>query len=253
MKQEFFELSNPQNSIWLTEQFYTNSNINNICGVFNFNAQIDIKLLSKAINILVKQNDALRLRITLKDSKPVQFISEYKEFVVPFIQMNFQDELKKLEENMTKDIFSVIDSPLFRFTMFQFPDGKGGYVVTVHHLAGDAMTLGLIGNKTYEIYESLKNNEPIEENTLFSYRNYLISEKEYLKSDKFKKDEDYWNEIYSTVPETATIPALNTSDTDNYTANRKVFEISKQKTEEIKKYCIDHKISLYNFVITCLV
>ena len=58
MKQEFFELSNPQNSIWLTEQFYTNTNINNICGVFNFNSQIDTSLLSKAINILVKQNDA---------------------------------------------------------------------------------------------------------------------------------------------------------------------------------------------------
>ena len=188
MSKEFFELSNPQNSIWVTEQFYNNTNINNICGVFNFNSQIDVKILSTAINLLVEQNDALRLRVVLKDSKPMQFISEYESFDVPFMQLNNQDELNTLEDNMTKDLFSIIDSPLFKFTIFQFPNGKGGYVVTVHHLAGDAMTLGLIGNKTYELYEKLKNNETIEENTLFSYRNYLFTEKEYLKSDKFKKD-----------------------------------------------------------------
>ena len=85
--------------------------------------------------------------------------------------MKTQDELKKLEETMTNDLFSIIDSPLFRFTMFQFPDGKGGYVVTVHHLAGDAMTLGLIGNKTYELYKKLINKE----NILVSGKTYLTT------------------------------------------------------------------------------
>lgn len=247
MSKSFFELSNPQNSIWVTEQFYNHTNMNNICGVFNFNSQIDIKTLKESIQMLVRQNDALRLRIVLKDSKPMQYVADYEPFDIPMALLTNEKELDTLKQTMATDIIDVLDSPLFHFTMFQFPNGVGGYVVTIHHLAADAMTLGLVGNKTYEIYQKLINKETPEENTTFSYLTYLNTEKEYVTSEKYKKDETYWNELYTTVPETATIPATIASNKEEFHAERKVFEISKEKTEEIKQYCKEYKISLYQF------
>ena len=40
---ELFELTNPQKSIWLTEQYYPNSNINNVCGVMSIFQAIDLQ------------------------------------------------------------------------------------------------------------------------------------------------------------------------------------------------------------------
>ena len=34
MKNEYYNLTAPQKSIWLTEQYYKSTNVNNVCGTF---------------------------------------------------------------------------------------------------------------------------------------------------------------------------------------------------------------------------
>ena len=55
---DVYELTNPQKSIWLTEQFYAGSTVNNICGTANINNKIDFNQLEKAINIVIKNNSS---------------------------------------------------------------------------------------------------------------------------------------------------------------------------------------------------
>ena len=42
-------LTNSQKSIWVTEQYYRGSSINNICGSAIIEEQIDFKKLEKAV------------------------------------------------------------------------------------------------------------------------------------------------------------------------------------------------------------
>ena len=44
---EMFELTNPQKSIWVMEQFYKGTNINNICATLTINEEVDIEKLKK--------------------------------------------------------------------------------------------------------------------------------------------------------------------------------------------------------------
>ena len=46
---------------------------------------------------------------------------------------------------------------------------------------------------------------------LFSYVDYINAEKEYKSSKKFENDKIYWNDVFKTIPEQATIPSLNTN------------------------------------------
>ena len=54
MEKELFNLTNPQKSILLTEEFYKGTNINNICGTAIIEDIVNFDLLKKAMNIFVK-------------------------------------------------------------------------------------------------------------------------------------------------------------------------------------------------------
>ena len=49
-----YPLTNPQNSIWLTEKFYTGTSVNNICGYVYISDSVDFAVLTKAINKLIE-------------------------------------------------------------------------------------------------------------------------------------------------------------------------------------------------------
>ena len=65
MQKEFYNLTNPQKSIWLTEQFYQGSCVNNLCGTVAIDQVVDFDMLKKAIYQFVKIMIALDLNLSL--------------------------------------------------------------------------------------------------------------------------------------------------------------------------------------------
>ena len=122
-------------------------------------------------------------------------------------------------------------------------------MLNIHHLISDAWTLALICNEIIKTYSALKQNQEIETKAIYSYIDYIKSEQEYQKSEKFNKDKQYWLERFKTIPEVATIPGSvkENIDTLNQRAKRKQYEISENEVKKIKQYCKENKISLYNF------
>ena len=78
MDKNLYDLTNSQKSIWLTEQFFQNTNINNICGTAIINQEIDFDLLAKSINILVEKNESFRLKFIKENQNLKQYIEPYK-------------------------------------------------------------------------------------------------------------------------------------------------------------------------------
>ena len=76
MDKIFFELTNPQKSIWYTEKFFENTSINNICGVVKINETVDFAILEKALNIFVQNSDSFRIQVTLENNLPMCSFSE---------------------------------------------------------------------------------------------------------------------------------------------------------------------------------
>lgn len=120
-----YGFTNPQKSIWLTEQFYEGTAINSICGTVFIKEKVDFNRLQKAINIFVQKNDSMRIKIVLEQGEPKQFISEYEVFDIRKVKVSSLGDLEKLENEVVSNPFKVLDNDLFKFTMFCFPDGSG--------------------------------------------------------------------------------------------------------------------------------
>ena len=244
---ELFELTNPQKSIWYTEQFYSGTTVNNICTSGTVFGDIAENLLKQAIKNVVKQNDSFRIHVILENNIAKQYIADYKDFNIDVEYIDDESEIERVEKEEVKYKFDVIDSDLFKFKLAISEGNFACIILTVNHLIADSWALGLVIQEILRNYNALKNNEEITQET-FSYVDYINSEKEYKSSKKFENDKSYWNEIFETIPEQATIPSLNNSIKDlSYNAKRLSFEINKELLSKINDFCRENNISIFNF------
>lgn len=247
MDKKIYDLTNPQKSIWYMEEYYKGTAINNICGSLTINEKVDFEKFKKAINLFVKLNESFQIRLLFEKSIPKQYFCDFEELNLKIIDINSNEEILNIEKEMVNIPFNMIESPLFEFRIFRLPNGHGGFVVNTHHIISDAATIAIIGSSIARIYANLKNNIEIDTN-IPSYVDYIASEKEYLLSDKFKKDEQYWNDRFETIPDVASLPA-SFKNVSTYSSNskRELFILPKSIVDKIRELCSKEKISVFNF------
>ena len=243
-----YPLTNPQKSIWLTSEFYKGTSINNITASIVIADKVNFDYLKKSVNLFVKRNDSFRLKFTVKDGIPMQYIEDFTDFDIEIVSVKTDKDVKDLEKKLNNTCFEIENNYLFKFIMFKFPDGHGGVSLVAHHLIYDAWTSGLVIDGLMSVYESLLNNDPITDDKNPSYLDYIDSEKEYLESLKFEKDKMFWNEIFESVPEIATVPS-NKPDSKEISclSKRKQFKIPKKTIDLINEFCKENKSSIFNF------
>ena len=242
-------LTNAQKSIWVTEQYYMGSSVNNICGTAVIQEKVDFEKLEEAIRIVCQKHDNFWLEIRLRDGNVEQVLSKREKIQICTINIASEKELEKEREKIVRTIFKLENSKLFKFYIFKFSDGKGAFTLNIHHLISDAWTLALICNDIIKAYSELKQNQEIETKAIYSYIDYIKSEQEYQKSEKFNKDRQYWLERFKTIPEVATIPGKlkENIDVNDPKGKRQQYEIKENDVIKIKEYCKENRISLYNF------
>ncbi len=252
MEKNIYALTNPQKSIYLTEEYYKGTNINNIAGTLTIKQPVQFDKLILAIKQLIKQNDGCRIMLSNEEQEVKQWIAPYQDFQMEIIDVASEKELSELARKITAKPFELYNRFLFKFVLYRFPDHHGGFVVNMHHLIADSWTLGIVVNEIIEIYSAYLKQEEYQEKdtTLYSYTNYITTEQEYKKSDKYQKDKAYWEEVFSTIPENATIPSIQTNATSNSStkALREQLSIPSDLLSRIKEYCTSQKVSVYNFL-----
>lgn len=247
VNKELFELTNPQKSIWYTEQFYEGTTVNNICVSGTLYGKIDEELLKQAINNVVKQNDSFRIHVIQEKNDVRQYIADYEKFNIDVEYINNESEVKQIEKSEAKFKFNIIDSDLFKFKLAISKGNFACIILTVNHLIADSWSLGLVIQEIIKNYNALKNNEDFVPDT-FSYLDYIKSEKEYKNSKKFENDKTFWNQTFSTIPEQATIPcSINGVKNVSYNAKRLGFELDRDIVSKINSFCRENGISTFNF------
>lgn len=244
----YYDLTNPQKSIWLMEEYYKDTNINNICGSLTIKEDVNLDILNKAINIFLQNNKSFGLNFEIKNGKAMQFFTEIEEQNFDKISLKDYTAVQEFAKETSEYIFNIHDKSLYKFILYKLENGYGGFIVLTHHIISDAATFGLIGTEISENYRKLVKHEEIEKKE-YSYEDYIQSEKEYMTSQRFTKDEEYWTTLYKDIPEVASIPSISSKKNINLTgkAKRKSYLIGKTLSNKISNFCKANKVSNFNF------
>ena len=233
-------LTMPQKNVIETEYFFKNTPISNIGGYMRFNQAVDEKILEKALNEFVKQNDAVRTRLITQDGQFYQKVVEYEYEKVELINVDRTENLDEVTTTWMREKFDIFDK-LYNFKIIRYGD-EIVWFAKLHHLISDAWSTALMLSKVIEYCETLTNGKEIVEINDVKYLDFVSREDEYLKSNIYLKDKEYWEDKYSKKP---TFVSLSSKQTDfEAEANRKQFIISENKKQKMMEYCNNNNLSL---------
>lgn len=247
MNRELFDLTNPQKSIWMTEQFYSGTNINNIVGYLKIEKTANIKALEQALNYFVARNDSFRTKLYEEDSVPKQYFDNYIYENVEVLDLKDDNQLKEFENHFPKQCIKLFNNLLFIAKILRFPNGDAILVLSVHHLISDAWTMSLCLEEIHEHYIRIINNEKIDLSPSPSYIDFIETQNNYMNSTKLEDDKLFWEKQFSDLP---TSISFKNSTNVSINSARKVFVFDKNIIDDIHSFCKVNKISDYVFLLS---
>lgn len=246
LKKDVYKLTNPQNSIWVSEQII-DTPMNNIMGTMYLSKNTNLDLLKTAVNLTVKYNQALRTIITIETGEPVQYYKEYADFDIDIIDFSNKklEDFKNFQNDFAKTKFNLIEECLFDFVICILPNDKIALIGKFHHLISDAWSLGLVIDNIAINYSQLYNNsDPLTNTGLYS--DFISREQDYLLSNTYIKNKEFW----TTTLKDCTPISIKNNFLRSYKANRSSYTLSLEDSTLINDFCKKTNISAYVFFLT---
>ena len=236
-----------QKNIYMTDKLNGNSKVNNIFGIININKEFNFDKTIKLVNKVIENNDALRISVVEENNDLYQVINEFKYEEIDSVEISKEDNVDKIIEDFSNDVIDINDKVLYKFKIINIENNKGIILVKLHHIISDAWSFSKIAEQFIEMYE---NNELSQENKM-SFYDYTLKEEEYLQSEKYKKDEEFFNEYLDGIQEKVSFKEAD-SRVETYEASRYQIKLDEDLNNKINEFCKENKISSYVLFLTML-
>jgi non-ribosomal peptide synthetase component F len=221
------------------EQYYGGS-VANVTGSVMFDQPVDVETLQAALNTVVEQHDALRIRLDVQDGAPMQYISAYTPETFEVVRFVAQEEFDIWASNFARTPFDL-QGDLYNFTIVTVGQ-LVGFVCHLHHLTCDAWTVHLLVNAVSKILNG-------EATDAHSYLEYIATEREYETSTRREKDKAYFLSRFERSSEPVYISGKQAGSPD---AAHLSLTIGKSCAAKIQAFCETNSLSPYSLFMTAL-
>jgi hypothetical protein len=245
---EYYDLTHQEKRIYYIDKISSESNLHNIGGYLKINTDIDTEMMKKSINFLIETNETLRIRFAEVQGREVKYVESYENEIVDYFDFGIYENPIETCEIWMQDTFNkrfdLENNKLYYFAIFKLSDQSYGVLLNIHHIISDGWSISLIQKRLCHIYTKLLKREEIDCSNFHSYIDYLEEEKQYLNSERFKKNREFWKQRFVTIPEDF---LYKTSDT--LVGNRLTFELKHDLSDRIRAYIKHNNYSLNTFFV----
>ena len=236
-------LSSIQKSMYLTQKMYPESPMFNVGGYCIISAHLDENQISNALDKIIMNQEMLRTKFVEKDGVCYQQLCNTKTGIIKTLTLD-QNELEKFaEQEMTKCL--SLESPyLFYIIKCQT---KTVVFMKMHHMLCDGYSISILVNQFKKAFE-YPDYELIVGDT---YSRYINEEKEYCKTERYIKDEKFWNEATS-LPKEKAFESCGTSTIISNKVKRKSVIIKRDAFKNIESELKKYNSTIYHYIISNL-
>lgn len=237
-------LTHPQKRIWLVGKIFGNSSIHHLMALSIKHGEFNLTNLEEAIHNFVKMNEGTRLIFVDEGVEPVQYVGEYKETEIPYLDFSHLEEPELALERWAAERANAPLLPdndrLFAFIIVRLDDRRAGFLFFFHHLIADGWSLTQMMNRIWHSYETISQEIiSVAASPGPSYVKYIETERNYMNSSRFRKNRDFWLEQFRELPKDMRV--RNSSDP---TGNRRSFLLPAEISKTIKAFAASNVCSV---------
>ncbi|MBM7776164.1 amino acid adenylation domain-containing protein/non-ribosomal peptide synthase protein (TIGR01720 family) [Actinokineospora baliensis] len=144
-------LSSAQQRLWFLSEFNPGGNDYNSGTALRFTGELDAPALIAGVQALVARHESLRSTFSEVDGRPVQHVHDHVDVSVPVVDCA-PDTLADTLQSEFSQAFDLRQGPLLRALLLRLGDREHVLLLTVHHIAVDGWSLGVLAEELAELY-----------------------------------------------------------------------------------------------------
>ena len=163
-----------------------------------------------------------------------------------------ENDLDKYFSEESCQSFDFSKPPLVRLRLLSLTPKKYILIITSHHVLSDGWSMGLLSKYLFANYFALlKGVTPTPYNGL-QYSDYIAWYLNYLKSDQYRADKEYWlSKINSASVETLDkLVNIIRPAKQNYLCNRYSMKYDRKMLSQLKSFSKENNSTLFNVMLT---
>ncbi|MEM9904029.1 MAG: condensation domain-containing protein, partial [Cyanobacteria bacterium P01_D01_bin.44] len=203
-----FHLSIAQERLWCLSQMEGTSATYHMSRSFHIEGCLDIKVLEKAIDEVVRRHAVLRTTFSTLDGLPVQAIDPAMKIPLQVIEgSNLNGSLPDWLNQATQQPFDLDAEPLLRVKLVQLKEEESVLLIIMHHLIGDDGSMEIFINELASLYAAYCHEQPSPLPPLpLQYSDYHLYQRQGLQADVLETQLGYWEQQLAELPALLELP-----------------------------------------------
>src|SRR5439155_14065030 len=198
-RDEDLPLSFAQQRLWFLDQLEPDSSVYNIFSGLRLKGPLDIGALEQSLTEIVRRHEALRTTFSTVEGQPVQVISPMLRLPLPVMDLSHLPEVEReaevgrLADEEAQRPFDLCLGPLIRTTLLRLNDEHRVLLLTVHHIASDGWSKGVLFRELSVLYEAFTNSKPSPLPDLsIQYADFAVWQRKWLQGEVLENQLLYW-------------------------------------------------------------
>lgn len=192
-------LSFAQERLWFLQQLEPGSVVYNICRAARLTGRLDVAALRASLREIVRRHEVLRSAFRVVDDRPVQIVMPAPDFELSFFDLRAipyaarNEELQHRLSVEAKRPFDFSVGLFLRGTLLRTGDDEHVLILTTHHIAADAWSMGILRRELSAFYASYTSSKPRPFKGLpVQYGDYATWQRAWLCHDVLESQLLYW-------------------------------------------------------------
>ncbi|MBT0964208.1 non-ribosomal peptide synthetase, partial [Denitromonas iodatirespirans] len=204
-------LSLTQQRMWFLTRMDGASEAYHIGGGVLLSGALDIDVLRRALSRIVARHETLRTRYQVVGDEAVQIIDPEGDIDIEHVDLRSRadaaTQLEQLSASVNERPFVLESEWPIRVLLVQLSDDEHILQVTLHHIAGDGWSIGLLLDELSRLYGafSVGQPDPLEPMTI-QYADYSLWQRKWLKAGESARQANFWKKTLSGVPTLLELP-----------------------------------------------
>ncbi|MGF1482019.1 MAG: amino acid adenylation domain-containing protein [Cyanophyceae cyanobacterium] len=208
-RRENLPLSFAQQRLWFLEKLAGNRAAYNIPIALQLKGTLQVAVLEKALNHVIKRHEVLRTHFPSIESSPVQVINPHLDLTLPVEESPFPlppSPFPSIHQE-AQTPFDLAQGPLLRVKLLRLAPEKHVLLLTMHHIIADGWSLGILVRELSVLYRAFSNNQPSPLPPLsIQYADFAVWQRQYLQGEVLETQLDYWKQHLKGAPPLLELP-----------------------------------------------
>jgi amino acid adenylation domain-containing protein len=200
-------LSSAQQRIWFLERLHPG--LYNFPCVYWLSGALDLAVLEKSINEIIRRHEALRTSFPVHDGQPVQHIAERLSISMSVVDLPSADEeaVKRRAAELSRRPFDLVEGPLIRATVLRLAKDEHVLLLELHHIVGDAWSGGVLDRELDLLYSAFLTRAPSPLPELaIQYVDFTLWKERWFGGQVRDKQVAYWKKRLAGAPQLVELP-----------------------------------------------